>query len=122
VPTVLAPRYVPAGVGLAMAVTNLITALIWVPVLRRRLGSIDGTRIVGTLARLLLAAAGAVAIGILVREGAHVVVGDRGLAAVLVVLACAGGVMTLTYVLLLWALRVSELDTLLRPLLSRVRR
>jgi len=122
VPTVLAPRYVPAGVGLAMAVTNLITALIWVPVLRRRLGSIDGTRIVGTLARLLLAAAGAVAIGILVREGAQVVVGDRGLAAVLIVLACAGGVMTLTYVLLLWALRVSELDTLLRPLLSRVRR
>ncbi|MFN8080165.1 MAG: murein biosynthesis integral membrane protein MurJ [Kineosporiaceae bacterium] len=122
VPTVLAPRDVAAGIGAVMAATYLITTIIWFPVLRRRLGSVDGPRILSTHLRLLLAAASAIGIGILVREGAQVVLGERGVLGVYGVLGSATVVMSITYLLALRALRVDELDTLLQPIRSRLSR
>lgn len=121
-PTVLAPRDVAAGVGAVMAATNLVTTIIWFPVLRRRLGAVDGPRILSTHLRLLLAAASATGIGILVREGAQVVLGERGVLGVYGVLGSATVVMSITYLLALRALRVDEVDTLLQPLRSRLAR
>ncbi len=119
--SVLEDRHIAAGVGLALTVSNLLTVLLWVPLIRRRLGSMDGARILSTHLRLVVGAGIAAAIGVLVREGTLVVVGD-GRAAAFVVLGTAGGVMLLTYLLALRALRVRELDTLIDPLLSRLAR
>lgn len=119
--SVLQDRHIAAGVGLALTVSNLLTVLLWVPLIRRRLGSMDGARILITHLRLVVAAAIAAAMGVLVREGTLVVVGD-GRTAAYVVLGTAGGVMLLTYLLALRALRVRELDTLIDPVLSRFSR
>ncbi|MFZ0160607.1 MAG: murein biosynthesis integral membrane protein MurJ, partial [Kineosporiaceae bacterium] len=119
--SLLEDRYVAAGVGLSLTVSNLLTLALWVPLLRRRLGSTDGARILRTHLRLTIAAGIAAAVGVLVREGTQVVVGDTR-AADYLVLAVAGGVMLLTYLLALRALRVRELDTLLEPVLSRLGR
>lgn len=119
VPTWLEPRLVPAGVGLAMAMSNLVTASIWVPVLRRRLGSLDGLRVLSTHLKVLLAAGVATGMGILVREGTQVIVGRDGALGVHGVLVAAGAVMSITYLLALRVLRVRELDSLLQPLLAR---
>jgi putative peptidoglycan lipid II flippase len=119
--SLLDDRYVAAGVGLSLTVSNLLTLAVWVPLLRRRLGSTDGARILRTHLRLTIAAGIAAAVGVLVREGTQVVVGDTR-AADSLVLTVAGGVMLLTYLLALRALRVRELDTLLEPVLSRLGR
>jgi putative peptidoglycan lipid II flippase len=119
--SLLEDRYVAAGVGLSLTVSNLFTLALWVPLLRRRLGSTDGARILRTHLRLTIAAGIAAAVGVLVREGTQAVVGDTRTAGYLV-LAVAGGVMLLTYLLALRALRVRELDTLLEPVLSRLGR
>jgi putative peptidoglycan lipid II flippase len=120
-PSVLAPRWVVVGVGLAMSVANVLTAALWIPVLRRRLGSIDAARLLRTHVRLLAAAAASAALGILVREGTAVYL-SGGRLDDYVVLTVAGGLMTLTYVLMLRVLRVDELDTLIEPVRARLRR
>ena len=113
-------RWRMVGVAAAYSLTYLAGLALSTAVLRRRVGSLDGARVVRTYVRLVAAAvpAGAAAAGTAwaVRR---VVDGDLGSLAAL----GAGGVVLLTlYVLGARLLRVRELDGLLGAVRGRVRR
>lgn len=100
------------GVAAAYAATYAVGLALSTAVLRRRVGGLDGSRVVRTYVRLVLAAvpAGGLAAGVswLVSRG----LGD-GAAGSLVSLGAGGVVLVATYVLAARALRVDELSALL---------
>ncbi|NMR20418.1 murein biosynthesis integral membrane protein MurJ [Cellulomonas fimi] len=118
---VLAPRYWVAGAGLSMSVSYLLGAVVALALLRRRIGGVDGARVLRLHARAVVAAGVAAAAGWAV---VHAIGGlhDAGPARSLVVAAVVGVLMTGLYVGLLRLMRVSELTDLARPLLRRIRR
>jgi putative peptidoglycan lipid II flippase len=89
--------------------------------LRRRLGGLDGRRVLSTHARLGAAAVLAAAVSWLVASGLHAVAGPGRTGSVLA-LTVGGAVMLAVYAGALRMLRVRELDDLVAPVLSRVRR
>jgi len=110
-----------AGAGFSMSVSYLVGTVIAILTLRRRLGGrIDGARLVRTHARAALAAivAAGAGFGVLL---AVLAVGPDGVAGAVVQCLVAGTVMVLVYLGGLRVLRVGELDTLLGPVLRRVR-
>ncbi len=99
------------GVGLALSLA----------VLRRRLGALDGRRIVRTYVRILLAAtlAGLLAWGL--ARLSHALAGG-GLAGASLAVAAGGSVLAAGYVAAARRMRVRELDQLLGAVRGRVRR
>jgi putative peptidoglycan lipid II flippase len=88
--------------------------------LRRRLGGIDGARILQVIARATLAAVASAAVGL----GVLVLVRlwlSTCLFASVIQCAVVGTVMALAYAGALRLLRVKELDNLLLPVLRRLR-
>lgn len=109
-----------AGAGAAMSVSYVVGALIAQWRLRRRLGGIDGTRVVQVIARASLAALVSAGIGYGVLRLLDVFL-STGFVASAIQCAVVGTVMGLVYVGGLRLLRVKELDSLLLPLLRRLR-
>ncbi|MCR6649133.1 MAG: hypothetical protein NVV70_13725 [Cellulomonas sp.] len=109
------------GVGVAMSVSYLVGAIVALRQLHQRLRGVDGGRVLRMHLRATLAAVAAVVVGLVLMLGAEAVL-PRGLVASLLECVLVGTVMSLVYVVLLRALRVRELDDLLRPILPRLSR
>ncbi|MFP5334546.1 MAG: murein biosynthesis integral membrane protein MurJ [Actinomycetes bacterium] len=109
----LSPRAVVVGVAFSMSVAHVAGALTSAALLSRRLGGIDGARVVRTHVRLLLAgvAAGVAGAGVSTLMS-DVTWGSRPGA--LATAAVAGAAIAVVYVGGLRLLRVDELDDLLR--------
>ena len=121
-PRLVAARDVAAAVGLALAVSTVITITVWVPLVRRRLGGLDLRRILGLHLRLIVAAAAAAAVGVLLRQ---LVVGsgamaDGGRVGAAILVVVIGTILATVYLLMLRVLRVTELDALVNPLRARL--
>ena len=116
----LRPTLWVAGVGAAMTVSYVVGAGIAQWRLRRRLGGIDGARVLQVMARATLAALVSAALGfgllLLIRLWL-----STGLVASIIQCAVVGTVMSLAYAAVLRVLRVTELDNLLIPVLRRLR-
>jgi putative peptidoglycan lipid II flippase len=104
-----------------MSLANLVGAAVALFPLHLRLSGVDGARVVGTHLRLLLAAAVAAGGGWVGGSVGHAVAGEgRTGSAVALVLGAA--VLIPLYLGAARALRVRELDALLRPITARLRR
>jgi putative peptidoglycan lipid II flippase len=118
--TILRPTLWVAGVGAAMTVSYVVGAGIAQWRLRRRLGGIDGARVLQVIARATLAAVVSAALGFGVLLLLRLWL-STGLVASIIQCAVVGTVMALVYAGILRLLRVKELDNLLLPLLRRLR-
>lgn len=112
------PQWWVAGAAASMTVSTIVGSLIGYLALRRRLPSLDGSRILITHLRLVMATAPAVLLGwgLLSLLGPRSGLGGSALRVLLV-----GLLMAAVYLLLLRALRVSEVEVLLarvRPALT----
>lgn len=116
---VLDERYWVAAACASMALSYLVGALVALVAVRRRLGGVDGRRVLGLHLRAGSAAvlAAAAGLGLLALLGPVTGVADAVLACVL-----GAGLMTAVYVGTLAALRVPELRGLAAPLLRRLGR
>jgi putative peptidoglycan lipid II flippase len=117
----LAPEHVAIGVGVALSASSAVGVAVTLVPLRRRLGTMDGARVLRTHVRLGVAGAGAGAAAVAVRLGVHAVLGQTRTASYAVILL-AGGTLVVGYLTLLRVLRVTELDDLLQPVTNRLRR
>ena len=107
------------GIGLSMSLSYVVGMLYAQLLLRRRLGSLDGPRVLQVHARATVAALVSAAVGLTVLWWLGHAMSDRWLASV-IQCAVVGTLMGLLYVGGLRVLRVSELDSLLGPLLRRL--
>jgi len=119
--TLLSPAWVVPGIGLAMSVSNLVGAAVSVVLLRRRIGGVDGARVLRTHVRLIVGALVAGVVGWFVSAGVHGALGI-GRSAALVALIAGGSSMLLCYGSALKVMKVEEFDLLINPVLRRVRR
>jgi putative peptidoglycan lipid II flippase len=117
----LAPQWWVAGVGLAISLSNLVAVIGRTAGLRRKLGGLDGYRIIQLHVRAIAATAGSVGIGWLGMRFFGDVYGLAWYRAGLVT-AVVGIMMTTTYVVLLKVLRVTELSDFVQPFARRLRR
>ncbi|SDQ23456.1 murein biosynthesis integral membrane protein MurJ [Quadrisphaera sp. DSM 44207] len=106
------------GVAAAMALGQVLGLVLGVALLRRRLGGLDGYRVVRTHVRLLLAGLVAGACGAAVAQGTSGLL-DDGLLGALAVVAAAGAVVVGVYAAGLWLLHVEEVRPLVRRLTRR---
>jgi len=116
----LPPSAWVAGAGASMSVSYVLGALVAQWHLRRRLGTVDGPRVVRTHARALVAAVVAAGVGLVVLRVLQSAL-SGGLVAAVVECVVVGGLMSLVYVGGLKVLRVAELDGLLGPVIGRLR-
>lgn len=119
--TLLDARWMVVGVGLSMSLGHFVGCAVAATLLRRRIGRLDGHRVVRTHVRLLLAGivAGLVGWGV-TSLMAGLTVSGRGEAALVVLVG--GSVISLVYLAGLKVLRVDELDRLVSRLPARLRR
>lgn len=117
----LDPDRIVIGIGLGMALGYTVGAVASALTLHRRLGSLEGRRVLRTYVRLACAAVPAVVVGRLVSWAVHERFGTTKPAAVLV-LVVGGSLVAVTYVLVCRLLRVSELTEVAEPLLRRLPR
>lgn len=117
----LDPQWVVVGIGVSMSVGHVVGLAVAATLLRRRIGRLDGRRVVRTHVRLLLAGlvAGLVGWGV-TSLMAGLTVSGRGEAALVVLVG--GSVISLVYLAGLKVLRVDELDRLVSRLPARLRR
>jgi putative peptidoglycan lipid II flippase len=110
-----------AGLGVGFGLANLLgTAIAW-RILSRRVGGLDGRAIGGAVARMYAATVPAAMLALLMSLLVdHVVTGARGAALLAIVLG--GGGALLVYVLFARSLRITELTSLSRTVLSRLGR
>lgn len=113
-----------AGIGLAMALSNIVAMTLRLGGLRKRLGGLDGRRIARTHLLALLAALPALGVGLLLQSFAPDLSelptpGGVSLAAALCL--GIGFAMAVTYGIGLWAFRVTEWRDALAPILRRLR-
>ena len=114
------PEWIVVGVGVSMTVANLLGAGLSAYLLHRRLGHIDGARVVRTHVRLVLSAAAAGVCAWLSSVAIHGVAGDGRMAAMTATVV--GGLVLLgVYLAMLRLLRVTELEEALLPLVRRRR-
>lgn len=115
-----------AAVALVVSFASLVQAVLAFALLRRRTGGVDGTRILGSLWRFLVAALAAMAAG----GGFLIILGGveteafpvSGPIAAVVATAVVGVVMLVVYVGFLAMLRSPDLEAGLAPLLNRAGR
>jgi putative peptidoglycan lipid II flippase len=114
------PEWIVVGVGISMAIANTVGALLSAGLLHRRLGSIDGPRVVRTHVRLVVAATAGGVCAWLSSVAVHGVAGDGKMAAMTATVV--GGLVLLgVYVVVLRMLRVTELEEAVLPLVRRRR-
>jgi putative peptidoglycan lipid II flippase len=123
--SLLAAQVLPAalitpGIGLAMSASNVAGAVISVVLLRRRIGGLDGPRLIRTHVRLAVAAVAAGLVAWFVDAGMHALVG-AGRGAAFLALAVAGAALVATYGVALHLMKVEELELVAAPALRRVR-
>ena len=106
------PRFWVAGAGLSTSVSDVVGALMALSILRRRLAGIDGRGLLRLYLQAAAAAAAAAAAGWASLHGAGAL--DAGRGRVILVGVAVGLLMITIYVGLLKAMRVQELDDLLR--------
>jgi putative peptidoglycan lipid II flippase len=116
----LSPARVVIGVGLGLAAGYTVGALLSAFLLRRRLGSLDGGRVLRTYVRLALAAVVAGLAGRATSVLVHQVL--EGRAAAVVSLVVGGAVLVALFWTACRAMRVRELDEVAGPLLRRLPR
>ncbi|MBO9556499.1 murein biosynthesis integral membrane protein MurJ [Cellulomonas sp.] len=116
----LPPSAWVACAGASMSASYALGALVSQWHLRRRLGTVDGPRVVRTHARALVAALVAVGVGLLTLRVLQSALSGGVMAAVVECLV-VGGLMSAVYVGGLKVLRVAELDGLLGPVIGRLR-
>ncbi|WP_062137768.1 murein biosynthesis integral membrane protein MurJ [Demequina aestuarii] len=119
------PRWWTVGVGLGLAVSNLVGVVLRAGGLSRRLGGLDGRRILAVHSKAAIAAVGASAVvWVLLRyvPPATQFSGLDGVLTSLLVVLAGGVVMLALYAGGLWLLRVQEARDAARPLLRRLRR
>jgi putative peptidoglycan lipid II flippase len=123
----LLPReWIAVGVALSTTVAVTIQLVVAVVLLRPKLGTLDGRRVLASLGRNLLAVILPVAAGVAIawacgafRDGGFAIA-DRWSA--VVVMALVGVVMATLYGGILWLLRSPELRGFAAPVLARLRR
>ena len=122
VSALLPPQWVVFGIGVTMSLLNTFSALVMAQFARRRMGGIDGRRLVTS--HVLLA--GVTGVTMLVGwavmfllKPLHVASNPFG---ALVALIVGGVVMLVTYVLLMKLLKMEELKLLMSPVQSILRR
>ena len=114
------------GLAIAYSVGNVAAVVVSHIYLKRSLGDYGAGRVVDVHIRLVVAALGSAAVGAagLWLMGGYAVDGYawQSLASATVVLVVCGALMAVAYYLLLRALKVTELDAFLKPLLAKLRR
>ncbi len=120
----LDPRWWVVAIGVGMAASNTIAMALRLGGLRRRLGGLDGTRVLKTHVRAVLAALPALAIGwFAVRLGPDVsAVGIHSVASAAGLCAGVGILMLAIYVVGLSLLKVDEGRAAVAPILRHLRR
>lgn len=108
-----------AAAGVSMTVSYGLGAVVALVVLRRRLGGLDGRRVLVTHAKAVAAALVAAGAGALV---VHLLAPVESALDAVVTCVAGGAVIVGVYVALLVVLRARELQTLAGPLLRRIRR
>ncbi len=116
----LPPSAWVACAGASMSASYALGALASQWHLRRRLGTVDGPRVVRTHARALVAAVVAAGVGLLALRVLQSAL-SGGLMAAVVECLVVGALMSAVYVGGLKVLRVAELDGLLGPVIGRLR-
>ena len=115
------PRYWVAGAGLSMSVSYGVGAVVALVLLRRRLGSVDGPRVLRVHVQALVAAVVAALVGGAVLAALVLGLHPTGVLGLLLQVAVVAPVIVAVYVGLLRLMRVSELDRLVRPVMARLR-
>jgi putative peptidoglycan lipid II flippase len=122
----LPTEWIAAGIALVVTVAGTAQMVFASLLLRKRLGSIDGYRILRSLVKYLLAAIIPVLLGFLLlialggtREGGFAVSGITGAIAAMVII---GVVMSAAYFGMLLLMRSQELAAVIEPLLRRIHR
>ena len=128
----LPPSAIAAGIAIVTSVAGTVQAVVLTAVLRRRLGGIDGRRVLRRFGVYAVATIPAAAVGLLALWalgglkpfglGTNGFALDSGRIASLVSVALIGGVTMLVYLAVLWAARVPELRELVTPLRRLLRR
>lgn len=127
----LPPEYWVASLGASITIGNMVSFPLLIRMLRRRFGGrIDGRRLAATYGKGLLAAAVAVALGLVALRPIYALVGaqvgsdDGTMNWLQAVGACvlATIVITVAYVGMLWLLRTDELTSLIRMVSGRLHR
>ena len=127
----LPPSAIAAGIAIVTSLAGSIQTLVIIALLRRRLGRIDGRRMLHRFGSYALATLPAAMVGILVLWAlgglAPIGLGTTGFAlsnkvAELVSVVVVGGATGLVYLAVLWVARVPELHELARPLRRLLRR
>jgi putative peptidoglycan lipid II flippase len=112
------PEWIVVGVGISMTIANLLGAGLSAFLLHRRLGHIDGPRVVRTHVRLFTAAAAGGVCAWLSSVAIHGVAGEGRMAAMTATVV--GGLVLLgVYAVMLRMLRVTELEEAVLPLIRR---
>ncbi len=109
------------GIGLSMTLSNLIAVLLRVNGLRQKLGSLDIAHIVRLHVQLIVAAAISCVVGWLVLRVWGFTATDS-LVWAAVVCVIVGSIMGAVYFLVLQAMKVSEMNALLNPIISKLSR
>jgi putative peptidoglycan lipid II flippase len=115
----LGPQDVVVGIGLGMSFAYGLGAVLSALGLRRRLGRLDGRRVLGTCLRACAAALPAILVGRMASWAVHSVFGFAKPASALALVA--GGLLAVVvYLLGCRALRVSEVADVAAPLVARL--
>jgi putative peptidoglycan lipid II flippase len=119
------PQWWVPGVALGLAASNTVALALRGWGLRRRLGGLDGRRVAATYGKALVAAGGAVVVGLAVRAIAPESFHETGWMAVvksLAVVVAGGGAMLATYVAIARLVGLHELNDVVRAFTRRLRR
>jgi len=121
----LPTRWIAVGIGVTVTIAGIAQAILAAALLRKRLGGIDGRRILRSLVTYLVAAVLPIIVGIIlvVILGGTVEGGFAlsGRAQAIVSMVIIGGVMSLAYFGMLLLMRSQELRVFLVPLINRFR-
>ncbi|WP_336658612.1 murein biosynthesis integral membrane protein MurJ [Leucobacter sp. USHLN153] len=113
------PRYIGFGFAVIWSFATVVEAIIATWLLRRRLGSIDGRRIGGSLAKYLVAALPALIIGVLATLGVRALLPDFSAWQAVPLAAVEAVLVGIVYVVVLRLLRSAEITEVLGTLTRR---
>jgi len=121
---VLPPQWVTPAIGLAMSVSNVAGVALSAVLLRRRIGSLDGARVLRAHGRMAVAAVAAGLVAWAADAGTHAATDGvvSGAPRSVLALAVAGTLLVTCYAAGLRLLRVEEFDVVAGPVLRRLRR
>ncbi|MBT0771282.1 murein biosynthesis integral membrane protein MurJ [Kineosporia sp. J2-2] len=114
-----APEYIVVGVGLSMALSNIVGAGLSYWILRQRFGDLDAQQVVRAHVEMIMVAAVGGVVAWLMAQSVHAFLGDGWLACIIAVVI--GGVFLLTiYVSGMRMLGVKEIEDVAGPILRRL--